>query len=261
MDLVTSADLKSLESVATPPPGAPAPTAVPQPPQPEPKPEPPQPEPEPQPAPEPQPKAAEPAPVTPPIEEKPKEQTPEQKDPAKEKEQAALPDFESLLPDLATMPQPTEEVQKPPEQTKAAEKATEAPRPAEKKEAPKKKSPQKQARVEPTPQDLSSAPPGRSAGATRPPGITRSGENDDFGRGVIHALRTTMPPPRGIYGRVTIRIILNENGDIAQLQLLDASGTSLDQSVMFAAKQSYFPLPPYNSTLADRTFTITYVYR
>ncbi len=264
VEIVTSADLKSRESVAMPPAGAPAPPVTPQPPEPEPKQEPPQPEPqpqaEPQPEPEPQPKAAEPAPVAP-AEEKPKEQPPEQKEPAKEKEQAALPDFESLLPNLATMPQPTENAEKPPEQTKAEDKAAEAPKPAERKELAKKKQPQKQARAEPTPQDLSSAPPGRSAGAMRPPGITRSGENDDFGRGVIRALRATMPPPRGIYGRVTIRIILNQNGDVAELQLLDTSGTSLDQSVMFAAKQSYFPLPPYNATLADRTFTITYVYR
>ena len=40
--------------------------------------------------------------------------------------------------------------------------------------------------------------PGRSAAATRPPGVTRSGENDEFGRGVIRALRETMPAPRGM---------------------------------------------------------------
>lgn len=250
VDIVTSADLKSLEAVATPPAGAPAPAVAPQPPPPEAKPEP-------EPEQKPEPEAAVPAPAAP-AEPQPKEPPP--KEPEQEKKEATLPDFESLLPDLATIPQPTEKAEKPPEDVKPAEKAPEAAKAAETPPA-KKKQPQKQARVAPTPQDLSSAPPGRSAGASRPPGITRSGENDDFGRGVIRALRATMPPPRGIYGRVTIRIILNENGDIAEVQMLDKSGTSLDQSVVFAAKQSYFPLPPYKSTLADRTFMITYVYR
>jgi hypothetical protein len=51
------------------------------------------------------------------------------------------------------------------------------------------------------------------------------------------------------------------NGDLERVEMLDASGTSLDQSVVFATKQTYFPLPPYNATQVDRTFVITYVYR
>ena len=80
-------------------------------------------------------------------------------------------------------------------------------------------------------------------------------------RAVIRALRQTMPPPRGIFGRVTVRLLLTPNGDLAEVLLLAPSGTSLDQSVVFATKQTYFPLPPYNATVADRTFLITYVYR
>ena len=37
-------------------------------------------------------------------------------------------------------------------------------------------------------------------------------------------------------------------------------GSRLDQSVIFAAKQTSYPLPPGNSNVADRTFLITYIY-
>jgi periplasmic protein TonB len=100
-----------------------------------------------------------------------------------------------------------------------------------------------------------------SATVARPAGITRSGENDDFGRGVIRALRQTMPQHRRIYGRVTIRLLLNESGNLAEVQVIRNSGdASLDQSVVFASKQSSFPLPPQGATVADRTFLVTYIY-
>jgi TonB family protein len=70
-----------------------------------------------------------------------------------------------------------------------------------------------------------------------------------------------MPPPQGIYGVVGVRLILTENGDLASVDVMEKSGTNLDQSVVFATKQTYFPLPPYKSTVADRTFYIRYVYR
>lgn len=253
VDIVTAADLESRETVALPAPGAPAP--------------PPQPaaEPAPQPLPQPQPEAAQPP--APKAEPRP--------EPAEKQAAAPLPDFLSEVPELATLPKPSETAAKaspPAEPAKRADTPTEKPadtpadQPAKaaEKAPPAKKAapqPQKQARLDPRPPDLSNAPPGRSAAATRPPGITRSGENDAFGREVIRALRQTMPPPRGIYGRVTVRLILNENGDLAEVRMLAPSGTPLDQSVVFATKQTYFPLPPYKSTVADRTFTITYVYR
>jgi hypothetical protein len=34
----------------------------------------------------------------------------------------------------------------------------------------------------------------------------------------------------------------------------------LDQNVLFSVKQTNFPFPPARSTVADRTFLITYVY-
>ena len=101
----------------------------------------------------------------------------------------------------------------------------------------------------------------RSAYATRPPGITRSPQNDEFARGVIKALKITMPPPSGTLGRVTIRLFLSENGDLLEVRLIRSGNDSLlDQSVMFAAKQSSFPIPPNKSTPVDRTFLVTYVY-
>lgn len=251
VDLVTEADLRSRETVSLPAAGVPTPppSAVPQP-------EAPQPEPQPQ-QPEPQQEAAETAPKEPPPVET-TEPKPEQK--------ATLPDFETALQDLATTPLPSEQAKQEPQQPQETKNAPQEPaKPVEKKEPspPAKKKVQEQARLDPTPtpRDLMNAPPGRSAAISRPPGITRSGENDEFGRAVIRALRQTMPPPRGIFGRVTVRLILSMNGDLERVEMLGPSGTSLDQSVVFATKQTYFPLPPYNATSADRTFVITYVYR
>lgn len=255
VDLVTEADLKSMESVALPKAGAP--------PKPTPKPEP-QPEPDAKEA-EPTPKQAEPKeePV-PPAPTPPAEKQPEKVEKPAEKDASKIPDFQSALPDLASTPLPSDEpAQKQAEPQKAEPKKVEPEKPAEKQpsQQPAKKKAQQQARLEPTPKDFMNAPPGRSAGASRPPGITRSGENDDFGRIVIRALRQTMPPPRGIFGRVTVRLILSENGDLKSVEVLERSGTQLDQDVAFATRQTYFPLPPYNSTVVDRTFLITYVYR
>ncbi len=101
-----------------------------------------------------------------------------------------------------------------------------------------------------------------SSGSTRPPGITRSGENDKFGRDVIRSLRKMMPPPRGIKGRVTIRIFLDGQGNIAKAELVQSGGNrELDQSVLFSAQQATFPYPPKGATVADRTFRVTYIYR
>ena len=140
------------------------------------------------------------------------------------------------------------------------------PAPAKKESAPPAKAKPKPP-PEPSPPlqfdfpDAMIAPGGRSAAVMRPPGVTRSGENNEFGRGVIRALRQTMPAPSGILGRVTIRLFLSENGNLADLRLIRSGGDPiLDQNVMFAAKQANFPLPPVGATLSDRTFLVTYVY-
>jgi TonB family protein len=105
-------------------------------------------------------------------------------------------------------------------------------------------------------------PGGPAASFERPPGVTRSGENDEFARAVIRALRGTMPPASGTLGRVTIRLFLNENGDLKDLSLVRGSDHApLNQSIVFAARQTSFPIPPEGATAADRTFLITYVYR
>ena len=102
---------------------------------------------------------------------------------------------------------------------------------------------------------------GGSSAVQRPPGITRSGENDEFARNVIRALQKTMPRERA-NGRVTVRIVLSENGSRADVKLLKSGGDpDLDFNVMFAARQTAYPFPPNNSTLVDRTFTVTYIYR
>jgi TonB family protein len=101
-----------------------------------------------------------------------------------------------------------------------------------------------------------------TSGVTRPAGITRSGENDEFGRGVIRALRQSMPAANGAIGRVTVRIFLSEVGNLSDVQLVQSSGNSaLDQQVVFAVRMSSFPIPPTASSLADRTFLVSYLYR
>lgn len=101
-----------------------------------------------------------------------------------------------------------------------------------------------------------------SSSATRPPGITRSGENDRFGRDVVRALKKTMPESPGHVGRIKIRIFLDERGNVKTVQLVQSGGNrELDQSVIFSAYQTAFPFPPKGATVADRTFLITYIYR
>jgi|GEM_PF-1096014 len=75
-------------------------------------------------------------------------------------------------------------------------------------------------------------PGGRYAAVMRPPNVTRSGENDEFGRGVIRALRKTMPVSPDTLGRVTVRLLLSDTGNLTQLQLVRSSGDPiLDQNV------------------------------
>lgn len=241
--LVNEADLRSRNTVPLDggqPPGQATPASQPKqaaeavPPQEEAKPEEQKPEPEQQ-KPEPEQQKAEPQPKQP-------------------QKQAALDpstDIKELLslPDLAG---------KPPTRTQPPEKA-------ERSEPKKQPEPRRQAKPQRPQQEtaaLPPSPPGEAYPAfARPAGITRSGENDDFARGVIRALRQTMPPGRGTLGRVTIRFLLSENGNMVDVKVVATSGTpSLTQDVVFASRQSNFPFPPRGSTVADRTFLVTYVY-
>jgi periplasmic protein TonB len=102
---------------------------------------------------------------------------------------------------------------------------------------------------------------GRSAGVSRPEGITRSGLNDEFGRGVIRALRQTMPP-NDKKAQATVKFVLSPDGNLLEVQLVASSGDPiLDQNVVFAVKQSNFPIPATNLTALDRQFRVTYIYR
>ena len=114
-----------------------------------------------------------------------------------------------------------------------------------------------------TPPAIFQAPVGGGgAGVQRPAGITRSGENDDFARGVIRALQSTMPQLRNTFGRVTVRVELNMNGNLVRTTVLKPSNIAgLDQSVVFATQQSSFPFPPRNAVPADLVFFVTYIYR
>jgi len=103
---------------------------------------------------------------------------------------------------------------------------------------------------------------GGASSATRPKGITRSGENDRFGRNVIRALKKTMPPSEGVTGKVRVRIFLNARGNVAWVRVVNSSGDHLlDDSVVFSVYQASFPFPPKGATAADRTFLVTYIYR
>jgi TonB family protein len=260
VEIVDGATLKnSMEppTPATAPPGVEQPTAA------LPPPPPAQPPPEPQAQPEPSPEVAEPAP--------PAAAPPEAPPPAKEAPKLtaeALPALEDA---------PAEEAAKPEAAPEAPKAEQPDPKQKETKQAePKKAQPKQQAAKQPPKKrtqtselDLSvpydgsdsGAESGGSSAVQRPPGITRSGENDEFARNVIRALQRSMPRERSL-GRVTVRIVLNENGSRADVKLLQSGGDpDLDFNVMFAARQTAYPFPPKNSTLVDRTFTVTYIYR
>ena len=200
--------------------------------------------------------AAEPQPTPEPAPKPVPETTPE-----------ATPQQSAALPALAA-----EEPQAPPTAVlpKPAPKASEKSDVPEKKQSESKPAP-KPALKPPAKLDLSvpfdltmqGGTSGNSASsATRPPGITRSGENDRFGRDVIRALKKTMPPLESITGKVTVRIFLNERGNVAWVRLVQGSGDrGLDDSVVFSVHQASFPFPPKGATAADRTFLVTYLYR
>lgn len=176
-------------------------------------------------------------------------------------------------PTEAAPPAPREPEPPPPVPKKdlAIEKAPEQPSPTEQPRKQTKSPPAPPTKSAPAPQprdplelslpDAALAPPGRSTAFARPAGITRSGENDEFGRGVIRALRRTMPGSDRM-GQVTIRLFLSETGNIVDVRLVRSSGDGLmDQNVVFAARQASFPIPPAGATPVDRTFLVTYVYR
>ncbi len=183
-----------------------------------------------------------------PAEQKPAEAKPAE--PAETKTDALAPPQEKPAPpkiemELKAPPSPfavaPEALEKlpPPQGAKPSEPTPKA--------APK---PQKDARLKLdfTMPELPTVPGGSGAAMSRPAGYTRSGENDEFGRGVIRALRKTLPRPRDMRGRVTVRFLISPNGDLMEVQLLGSAGIPvLDQEVVFSVKQASFPFPPPNA--------------
>lgn len=281
VSIVTEADLRGDATVEDRGPGMPVPPS----PQSQAEPAPPQPPettppPEPQPAPAQPAEATPPAPAEPPTPPAPAPETVAQ--PAKpettfetivEPEVLALPSLEAALPkpEPKEKPQAQEKPDTPEKQETqekkaqtTAEKAKKPVKPDAAKPAQEKaKSPTRTAKLDapPTPKTFTAPTGSGGAGVERPPGITRSGENDAFARGVIRALQQTMPQLRNTYGRVQVRITLDLNGNLVSTQVVKPSNVAgLDQNVVFATKQSNFPFPPRNANAADLVFLVTYIY-
>ena len=265
VSLVTEADLKNramADEPVTPPPGPIAPTQEAPPPQPtqQPKPEQAQPEAQPEPPPTPPEEMAEPDPVKP------------------EQELAKLDDAspDSNPPDLFSLqdedptkmqsqpepkPNPEAKPESKPEPKTETKKAAKAPPKQPSKQPSKPKKNEMAALDLSAPAIPSFSGGGGGAAFQRPPGITRSGLNDAFARAVIRALQQTMPQLTDALGRVTVRILLSETGNVVEVKLLSGSkNPSLNQDVVFAAQQTSYPIPPAGSNLADRTFMVTYIY-
>lgn len=233
----------------------------------------------------PPPPVQQPAPVQEPVppEPAPPDQTAQPPETKPETNEAQSQSETQPKPDLALKPALTPEPQ---EQPPAPDKEGEAKSAATAEKGEKKEHPVEPPKAHPKPQEAKPSPPkpkdtktakldlsipqpsldvptgSRGAGIERPAGITRSGENDAFARNVIRALQQTMPQLRDTHGRVRVRITLNKNGNLVSTQVLIPSNIAgLDQSVVFATKQTYFPLPPNNATPADLVFVVTYIYR
>ncbi|MFA5900954.1 MAG: TonB family protein [Hyphomicrobium sp.] len=259
VEIVDGATLKdSMEppSPATTPPGQqPQQTAA------LPEQQPAQPPPEPQVEPEPPTEAVPPPPT--PETAQPAETPPAEKEAAKPPADT-LPAVDEAPPADADQKPPTKEAAQP-EPPKPEVPKVETNKPPAKKVA--KQPPKKRTQTSaldlsvPYSSEGSSSDAGSGSAVQRPPGITRSGENDEFARNVVRALQRSMPRERA-HGRVTVRIVLTENGSRADVKLLASGGDpDLDFNVMFAARQTAYPFPPKKSTVLDRTFTVTYIYR
>lgn len=299
VSLVSESDLRGEATIDDRAAGEPVPLTAP--PQQQPTPTPPTPEPPPQavsqppqdPAPAPSQTADAPAPSEPPLpadattEQPPAEAAqdtappPAASEPASTSAAALSPPSEDLVPPAPEAPPKTPE---PPKDHPAHNKPAASPAHPKSATTPETKPPPKPVdakKAEPKPPqpkswepktaklDLSVPPPSldvpsgsRGAGVERPAGITRSGENDRFARGVIRALQQTMPQLRDTRGRVRVRITLDRNGNLVKTDVLMPSQIAgLDQSVVFATRQTSFPLPPNNATPADLVFVVTYIYR
>jgi TonB family protein len=246
VNFVTDAELRGLSAVleaAREPPAPPAPPPTP-----------------PSPPPAETAAAAPPTPPSPPAVQPP-DPAPKPPEPASTQAPAAnpAPALEASVPDTALSLKPPEEREPRIEPRPAEPPKPEPPKPAQ----PAKPEPSRSAKLDLSPPAIFSPPSGSGgAGVQRPPGITRSGENDAFARGVVSALRRTMPQLNQTLGRVTVRITLDLDGSLVSTQVVRASNIAgLDRSVVFATRQTSYPFPPRNARSADLVFLITYIYQ
>ena len=199
-------------------------------------------------------------PPNPPAAQSP-EPVPKPPEPASTQAPAATPAPapDPSIPDTALSLKPPEEREPPIEPRPAEPPKPEPPKPAQ----PTRPEPSRSAKLDLSPPATFSAPSGAGgAGVQRPPGITRSGENDAFARGVVSALRRTMPQLNETQGRVTVRITLDMDGSLVSTQVVRPSSIAgLDRSVVFATRQTSYPFPPRNARDADLVFLITYIYQ
>jgi TonB family protein len=249
---VTDAELRSLATAASAPQGNPVPPAPPPSP----------------PAPAEAAATPPPSPSEPAVQRSPQEPVaqPSQQEPA-----AASKPRETAVPEEALTLKPPEET---PLKEEAKPEAKPEARPEPKPTAPPKAEPAppakqvkpdrtNMARLDLSPPPVFSAPSsgGRGTDLARPPGATRSGENDAFGRGVVAALRKTMPQLASSTGRVTVRITLDMDGALVRTEVVRPSNVAdLDRYVVFATRQTSYPFPPRNAKAADLVFLITYIY-
>lgn len=252
VSLVSEADLQGRAAIAERAAGLPAPSVAPA-----------------------EPAQAVPAPAEPPAPQPPAPQEHQEQQPEKPAADAAseLAPMDAILSEFGLAP-PRKQSEVKPGSKAAKEASKQAAKPAKNAAtdaksqtvAPKPTVPQsmRTTRLDLTPSRAALAAVAGSGGAglERPAGITRSGENDDFARGVIRALQGTMPQLSDTFGQVTVRITLDINGNLINTEILSHSKVAiLDQSVVFATKQTNFPFPPRNANSADLIFIVTYIYR
>lgn len=253
VDFVSEADLRSMSSASDRSPGRPEPQSEPARQTPPPNAEPP-PQPQVQPQPEAPPAAAEAAPPPPPVEQAVKEPEAPQSRP----EETLEPAPPVTLEDMVEVLRRRAEASRPVPQAKSE------PKPEPPKPPTPQKPPTRVSRLDLSlPPSVLSGPSGSGGmGLDRPAGITRSGENDSFARGVISALRQNMPQLRETRGQVTVRITLDMNGNLVRTEVVRPSSVGdLDQSVVFSTRQASFPFPPRNARPVDLVFLVTYIYR
>ena len=173
---------------------------------------------------------------------------------------SAAPSPEAAIPDEALTLKPIEDLLASTERKSEAKPAEPPkPQPPAKQAAPERK---RQATLDLSPPTNFTFGGGGGAAVARPAGITRSGENDAFARGVISALRRTMPQLMDTRGRVTVRITLGKDGELVSTQVVNPSNIAgLDRSVVFATRQTSYPFPPRNARPVDLVFLITYIYQ